>query len=40
LQSFVDGLKLVLKEGILPHQSNKLIFIGSAIAVFISGLSS
>jgi NADH:ubiquinone oxidoreductase subunit H len=33
LQSIVDGLKLVLKENILPHKSNKYIFILSAFTI-------
>jgi len=33
LQSIIDGLKLVLKENILPHKSNKYIFILSAFTI-------
>jgi NADH-quinone oxidoreductase subunit H len=34
LQSFIDGFKLILKESILPHKSNKIIFFFSAFLIF------
>src|SRR4051812_23670008 len=38
LQSFVDGFKLILKENILPHKSNKLLFFISAFNIFLISL--
>jgi NADH:ubiquinone oxidoreductase subunit H len=38
LQSFVDGLKLVLKENIIPFKSNKLLFFFSAFFMFCCSL--
>jgi NADH-quinone oxidoreductase subunit H len=38
LQSLVDGLKLVLKENIIPFKSNKLLFFFSAFFMFCCSL--
>jgi NADH-quinone oxidoreductase subunit H len=38
LQPFADGLKLILKENILPFNTNKLIFILSPILFFFFSL--
>lgn len=38
LQSFVDGFKLILKENILPHKSNKILFFISAFNIFLVSL--
>jgi len=34
LQPFADGLKLMLKECIIPYRSNRVVFIMAPIAVF------
>lgn len=34
LQAFADGLKLILKETIIPRTSNKLIFLGAPFIFF------
>jgi NADH-ubiquinone oxidoreductase chain 1 len=40
LQPFADGLKLVLKEIILPHKANRFLFIlGPSFTLFLSFLS-
>ena len=37
LQPFADGLKLVVKEIIIPNKSNKFLFIfGSSLTLFLS----
>jgi NADH:ubiquinone oxidoreductase subunit H len=38
LQSFADGFKLILKENIIPSNSNSLIFIFSPIFTFLISL--
>jgi NADH-quinone oxidoreductase subunit H len=38
LQSFADGFKLILKENIIPSNSNSLIFVGSPIFTFLISL--
>jgi len=40
LQPLSDGLKLLLKETIIPSQSNKLILLGSPILIFTVNLLS
>jgi NADH-quinone oxidoreductase subunit H len=37
-QSFIDGFKLVLKENIMPHKSNKIIFIASSFLILVFSL--
>jgi len=38
LQSFIDGFKLILKENIFPHKSNKIIFILSSFLILVFSL--
>jgi len=40
LQPFADGIKLVLKETIIPYRSNKFLFIISPMIVFILSILS
>ena len=40
LQPFADGLKLLMKETILPTQANKVLFIGAPILLFTLSLSA
>jgi NADH-quinone oxidoreductase subunit H len=39
LQAFADGIKLVLKETIVPSTANSLIFILSPVLTFALSLS-
>ena len=34
IEAFVDGFKLLVKENVLPHKSNKIIFVASAVIIF------
>ena len=38
LQPFADGLKLVLKEVIIPSQANKILFILAPLMTFVLSL--